>query len=138
MAILFKKGNGSKLLSKLEHEQISNPSKGLNKKLIMHGDGVKVMSVDGNYVREHYYPDFVVAGHHYVSKDYAQIPKNEVWVEEAYANNPEDPSERTARDAAIIHELNERIEMKLGHKPYLKAHKDSNKREMRFERKEGY
>jgi len=133
------KPDGSALLNQLQTEQLPNANQGLNKKLIKSGDGVDVYSVDGNYVRNKYNPDFVVGGHHYVGKNYEMIPKNEVWIDNAYADHADnDPSIKTARDAAIIHELNERKEMTEQGKSYNKAHIDSNKVEQKFEDREGY
>lgn len=129
-------GDGRQLLKKLEGEQkIPNADEGLNKKVIMQGDGMTIYSVNGNYVRHKYNPDFVVGGNH---GRYKFIPDPDIWIDDAYANDPKDPSEHVARDAAIIHELNEHIEMKEDKKKYNPAHNDSNKVEQKFEAKQGY
>ena len=40
-------------------------------------DGIKVVEVDGNHIRDNIYVDYVLGGHHYV---YDWIPEDEVWL----------------------------------------------------------
>jgi hypothetical protein len=81
-------------------------------------DAVDVYVVDGMYVRDHLYVDYVEGGHGYV---YDWIPKDEIWVEKLADN----------RDMwfNLQHEIYERNLMKNEGMDYEKAHGITAKRE---------
>jgi nucleoside-diphosphate-sugar epimerase len=74
-------------------------------------EGIKVVEVDGNYVRDNVYVDWVLGGHHYV---YDWIPEDEVWIE-----NTSSPHDRKCN---LFHELVERHLMKEHGWDYESAH----------------
>ena len=64
-------------------------------------DGTKIFVVDGPYVREKYFIDYVEGGHGYV---YTFIPKDEIWIERM--DNPVD------QGMNLLHEVYEMTLMK--------------------------
>lgn len=70
----------------------------------------KVYRVDGRYVREHYWLDFVMGGHH---ARYVFIPKKEIWIDDGLRKDEE--------AFVIVHEYVESELMDDGW-PYEDAH----------------
>jgi len=82
------------------------------KKFLSHYSGmVNVWLVDGKLVRDFFLVDYAEGGH---DKVYAFIPKNEIWIDEALADDE--------IDYIVLHELHERFLMSQG-KKYSEAHK---------------
>jgi len=81
-------------------------------------DGTKIYIVDGTYIRNHFYIDFVLGGHGYV---YDFIPKNEIWVEQVKNNIDERHN--------LTHEIIEYLLMKHTDQDYENAHEFSAKAE---------
>lgn len=78
-------------------------------------DGTEIYVVDGPYVREQYFVDYVEGGHGYV---YTWIPKNEIWIEDMM-----DPIDQALN---LLHEIYEYTLMKYTKiKTYDEAHKDT-------------
>lgn len=70
--------------------------------------GTPVYTVDGELVRQHYYPDFSLGGNDMAYPNF--IPKNEIWVEQDLIGD--------SRKTTIAHESIERYEMFTQDKPY--------------------
>jgi hypothetical protein len=84
-------------------------------KKIIPAFGIKIVIVDGEFVRKNFYQDFTKEGHHYV---YPWIPEGEIWFEERELVSKE------GFLATIIHALAEYYTMMLLHWPYNKAHSE--------------
>jgi len=82
-------------------------------------DGMKIFLIEGDYFRDHLDIDFTVGGHHWV---YPFIPTDEVWIDDAYSDEPREV------EFFIAHELLEIKHMKRGMK-YLDAHALANETE---------
>jgi hypothetical protein len=74
-------------------------------------DDISVYFVDGNYVRNNIFVDFVEGGHGYV---YGFIPKDEIWIEELLDREDEKHN--------LLHEMYELTLMKYVKMSYDKAH----------------
>lgn len=99
----------------------------LNKKYIGHmNNGIKVYTVDGEYVRTYFDNDFAGAGHSLAYKGI--IPKNEIWVENTLTSDKD-------IKAIILHELVEHMMMSYFNMSYLEAHRRANKIEHTFRNK---
>jgi hypothetical protein len=94
----------------------------IRKKYIRTERGMKIYLIDGEYFRDNLDIDFTVGGHHWV---YPFIPKNEVWLDEAYAEEPKE------LEYFLAHELEEIKHMKKGMK-YEEAHALANALEKRI------
>ena len=77
-------------------------------------DGVRVMVVDGAYLRSKIDVDIIGGGHHYV---YNYIPEDEIWLENLA------PSEQRF---ILLHEVVERLIMKVRGWEYLESHATAN------------
>lgn len=88
----------------------------LKKQYIRTEDGMKIFLIEGDYFRDHLDIDFTVGGHHWV---YPFIPTDEVWIDDAYSDEPREV------EFFIAHELLEIKHMKRGMK-YLDAHALAN------------
>ncbi|MDD5650635.1 MAG: C39 family peptidase [Candidatus Nanoarchaeia archaeon] len=74
-------------------------------------DGTKIFIVDGDFIRDNIYVDFVLGGHGYV---YDFVPKDEIWVEQVQDHKDEQYN--------LTHEIIEYLLMKLCDKDYDSAH----------------
>lgn len=79
-------------------------------------DGTKIFIVDGPYVREKYFIDYVEGGHGYV---YTFIPKDEIWIEKM--------ENQVDQGMNLLHEMYEMTLMKYvpSKKGYDPAHESS-------------
>lgn len=77
-------------------------------------DGVRVMMVDGAYLRSNIDVGFIGGGHNYV---YEYIPENEIWLENLA------PSEQRF---ILVHEVIERLLMKFRKMEYEESHATAN------------
>ena len=116
-----------KALHNKVNEGILAKEKTLNKKLLEEKDGVKIYSVNGDYIRNSNpgldFDEFVEGGHHYVtsSPKYAKnIPEDEIWIDDVHLIKSYD------LQAIVLHELVERSLMKDHKLSYDKAHTVAN------------
>ena len=87
-------------------------------------DRCSIWLVDGFWVRNNVYIDFVEGGHGYVYPKF--IPKNEIWIDQDVRV--------TERKYVILHEVCERRLMKQG-ASYSVSHKRANEVETRARRR---
>jgi len=111
------------LLLELKSEHSSD----LNKKHIktintLQSEVVNVFTINRNYVNLHYFPDFTMGGHHYVSEKYEFIPEGEIWIDQDL--------DETGRAATIEHERIEYELMKFDGMDYEQAHEIALKGEV--------
>jgi len=102
-----------------------SPVKLIRKKYMRTEDGMKIYLIDGEYFRDNLDIDFTVGGHHWV---YPFIPRDEVWLDEAYTTEPKEV------EYFIAHELEELKHMKKGMR-YEDAHALANKLEKELREK---
>lgn len=101
----------------------SKPQKKLWKTIKIGKEQVPVYLVDGNYIRENLYIEFLLGGHNLAAR-HKFIPKGEIWIEKIL--KPKD------REAILVHESHEYNLMKNKHYSYIRAHKLANLKEQRF------
>ncbi len=105
-------------------EIATEAKKGLNKKCATEISGVKICTINGDYVRtEQKHIEFTMGGHHYV---YEYIPEDEIWIDENLSGKPND------FEATILHENTERNLMKEAGLSYDDAHEIANVVETRY------
>jgi hypothetical protein len=84
-------------------------------------EGIKIVEVDGTYIRDNIDIDFTAGGHEFVYPNY--IRPGEVWIDKDMS--PQD------KEATVIHELNERMKMSKG-MMYEEAHDNSSRLEKKI------
>lgn len=87
----------------------------LKKHILYNSENLKIFIVDGEYIRDNMYLDFVMGGHDYV---YDFIPKNEIWIDNACPIHE--------LFFVLTHELVERFHMKYEKMEYDVAHQIAN------------
>lgn len=97
-------------------EKGQSPTEALDKKPLGHN----VFTVNGEFIRNTFRPDFVEGGHGLV---YNWIPKDEVWLERSLSE--------AERFFVLAHELYEHSLMKTG-MPYDKAHEKASVYELKL------
>jgi len=99
-----------------------DPVKLMKKQYLRTQDCMKIYLIEGEYFRDRLDIDFTVGGHHWV---YPFIPHDEVWIDDAYSDEPREV------EYFIAHELLEIKQMRRGMK-YLDAHRLANKLEKKL------
>jgi hypothetical protein len=93
------------------------------KDIVINRQTVKVFLVDGNFIRENIYVEFLFGGHNLAAR-HKFIPKGEIWIEQILKG--------VDRDAILVHESHEYNLMKNKRLSYVHAHKLANLKEKRF------
>ena len=112
----------------ISHFNLQGPQRAVDqyklRKIGQHWDGkewVWIWLVRGRQVRRHLQKNFTMGGHHYV---YPQIPENEIWI---------DDHNYDERAPTIVHECDERIDMKFKKHSYHHGHNKANRTQRDFE-----
>ena len=102
-----------KLLNKKHYKDIKDD----------HGHIVKVFIVNGEYIREHIFWEYIEGGHGQV---YSFIPRDEIWIDE------DNITKKSDFEAILLHEIKEYQNMKYHKMSYEKAHNISNGLETKY------
>jgi hypothetical protein len=84
---------------------------------------IPVYTVNGNYIRNEIYIEFLCGGHN-LATSHKFVPKKEIWLEKTLKG--------IDKEAILVHEAHEYNLMKNKGYSYIHAHKLANQKEARF------